>query len=99
MLRRGIDGSRSPGRTGRGKGRPGYGEKPRLTPDEAITLARRSGGVCVLAHPLTMALDPPALDGAVGELAELGLVGLEAIYGRYQPEERAGLTELAARHG
>jgi 3',5'-nucleoside bisphosphate phosphatase len=27
------------------------------------------------------------------------LAGLEAIYGRYSPDERRGLAELAGRHG
>lgn len=81
------------------KGRPGYVEKRRLAPDEAISLARASGGVAVLAHPLSLGLDPPALDSAVAELAALGLGGLEAVYGRYATEEREALAALARRHG
>jgi predicted metal-dependent phosphoesterase TrpH len=81
------------------KGRPAYVEKERLLPVDALRLARASGAVAVLAHPLSLDLDPPALDRAVGELTELGLSGLEAIYGRYSPEQRAGLANLAGRHG
>lgn len=81
------------------KGRPGYVEKHRLDAADALRLARQSGGVPVLAHPLSLGLDPAALDRAVAELAALGLSGLEAVYGRYQPEERRGLAELAERHG
>ena len=29
----------------------------------------------------------------------MGLAGMECYYGRYSPEERAGLAELANRHG
>jgi predicted metal-dependent phosphoesterase TrpH len=54
--------------------------------------------VAVLAHPLSLALGAAALDARIGELAELGLSGLEAIYGRYTPRERAELAEIAARH-
>jgi predicted metal-dependent phosphoesterase TrpH len=82
-----------------GKGRPGYLDKERLTIAEAIRLARASGAVTSLAHPLTLGLEPAALESATAELAELGLTGLEAIYGRYTPEERADLAALAARHG
>ena len=81
------------------KGRPGYVERDRLTVAEAIRLVRGSGGVPVLAHPLSLGLDDGALDGTVGELAGLGLAGLEALYGRYRPEERQALADLAGRHG
>ena len=53
----------------------------------------------MLAHPLSLALAPAELDRAVGEWAALGLGGIEAVYGRYPQEDRAGLSELARRHG
>ena len=81
------------------KGRPGYVEKRRLEPAQAIGLARRSGGVPVLAHPLSLDLEPAALESTVEELAGLGLAGVEAIYGRYTPDDRSALSELARRHG
>ncbi|HZQ26549.1 MAG TPA: PHP domain-containing protein [Acidimicrobiales bacterium] len=81
------------------KGQPGYVEKERMAPADAVRLARASGGVAVLAHPLSLGLTGTALDSAVAELADLGLVGLEAIYGRYSPEEREGLAGLAQRYG
>lgn len=80
------------------KGQPGYVEKDRLYPADAMRLATSSGGVPVLAHPLSLGLNPGDLDSAISELGGLGLAGLEAIYGRYTPAERAGLTEIAARH-
>lgn len=81
------------------EGRPGYVPRPRLDPAEAVALAGASGGVAVWAHPLSTGLAPADLDAAVAELAGLGLAGIEAVYGRYSPEERAGLAELARRHG
>jgi 3',5'-nucleoside bisphosphate phosphatase len=81
------------------KGQPGYVEKDRLHPDQAIKLALASNAVPVLAHPLSLGLEPAELDRTVGELAELGLAGAEAIYGRYSPEERQGVADLATRHG
>ncbi|HEX2039094.1 MAG TPA: PHP domain-containing protein [Acidimicrobiales bacterium] len=81
------------------KGKPGYVEKERLAPAEAARLARASGGVAVLAHPFSLGLEPAALDGAVAELAAMGFAGLEAVYGGYLPEDRAGLVALAERHG
>ena len=81
------------------KGRPGYVERPRLEPAPAIALARASGAVAVLAHPLSLELAPADLEARVAELAELGLSGLEALYGRYAPEDRRALAALAERHG
>lgn len=81
------------------KGRAGYVEKERLPVDEAVRLARASGGVAVLAHPLSLNLRSTELDQAVAELAAVGVVGLEAVYGRYSREDRAGLVDLAERHG
>ncbi|HEX2849181.1 MAG TPA: PHP domain-containing protein [Acidimicrobiales bacterium] len=81
------------------KGRPGYVEKERLTPVDALSLARASGGVPVLAHPLTLDVSSATLESRVHELARLGLGGLEAIYARYSPETRAALVAMARRAG
>ena len=80
-------------------GRAAYVPKSRLSPDEVARLATASGGVAVLAHPLTLGLDPSALERLVGELAEAGLGGIEAIYGRYTTDERRGLRRMAQRLG
>lgn len=81
------------------RGRPGDVERRTLDPARAIALAGASGGVSVLAHPLSMKLDPAGVESAVSELATLGLGGVEAIYGRYGTEERAALATMAARLG
>lgn len=81
------------------KGRPGYVSKARVRPLEVARLARTSGAVPVLAHPLSMGVPESELPSAVSELAEGGFAGLEAFYGRYTPEERAGLAALARASG
>lgn len=81
------------------EGRPAYVPKARVTPAEVAALARGSGGVAVLAHPLTLDLGPADLSAAVAELADDGFAGIEAVYGRYSREQRARLAELAQRHG
>ena len=81
------------------KGKPGYVEKERLTPARALELARASGAVPVLAHPLSLGLEGAALRSAVDELRDLGLQGLECIYGRYSPEERTALAAVADASG
>ena len=82
-----------------GDGRPAHVARERPDVNEVLRATRASGGVVVLAHPLSLGLDPVALDRAAGELAAAGMVGMEAIYGRYTPEERHELAVLAARHG
>jgi predicted metal-dependent phosphoesterase TrpH len=79
------------------KGRPAYMEKERLDPLDAVRLARQSGALPVLAHPLSLGLPEGEIEATVRELAEAGLVGLEAIYGRYSQDERASLAVMAAR--
>jgi 3',5'-nucleoside bisphosphate phosphatase len=81
------------------KGKPAYMDKERLEADRALELARASGGVPVLAHPLSLGLEPAQLESTVAELAGLGLAGLEAIYGRYAYEEWEAIARLAERHG
>ncbi|MFO7298622.1 MAG: PHP domain-containing protein [Actinomycetes bacterium] len=82
------------------RGRPAYVERPRLAPAEAIDLARRSGGVPVLAHPHTLGITTAAdMSKLLHELVDAGLVGLEAIYGGYHRHEREGYADLARRFG
>ena len=80
-----------------GVGRPGYVERTRLEPADAIDLASQSGCVTALAHPLSLKLHDDELEKATGELAELGLAGMECVYGRYSPEDRERLADIAHR--
>jgi predicted metal-dependent phosphoesterase TrpH len=81
------------------KGRPAYFERDRLSPEDAIELTHASGGVCAVAHPMSLGLVNGALDEFIGKLVGAGLDGLECEYGGYGPEDRRPLHELAARHG
>ena len=74
------------------RGRPGYVQRPRLTPEEAIELILSSGGVPVLAHPLGMLNYVPGLMRA-------GLLGLEAYYSGYSDEDSHLIAAEARRHG
>ena len=77
-----------------------YVEKARLSPGEAIALIHNAAGVAVLAHPYQLKLSSyEKVDHLVGELAELGLDGIEAVYSRHSAAERASYSEVATRHG
>ena len=80
------------------KGAPAYVEKKRLSPRESIVLIHNAKGVAVLAHPYQLRLSAEALDRLAGELVEIGLDGIEAIYSRHSAAERECYSKLADRH-
>lgn len=80
------------------KGAPGYIPKARLKAATVLEAAKGSGAVSVLAHPLSLGLDASELERVLLELSAAGLAGLECYYGRYRPEERAWLANMATRH-
>lgn len=83
-----------------GAGKPGYVGRDRLDPEEAIGLARESGGVPILAHPHTLGITTAAeMADLLVRLTRAGLVGLEAHYGIYRRHVRDGYAHLARRFG
>ncbi len=71
---------------------PAYVERLKISPADAIQFILEADGIPVLAHPLYESYLVP-------ELARHGLVGLEAYYLGYTPDETRFLVDLAARHG
>lgn len=74
-------------------GRPAYVRRYKFTPEEAIGLISKAGGISVLAHP-----------GLIGEQAKIeqiiamGIEGLEVYYPEHQPAQVEQLTALARNH-
>jgi len=87
-----------------GRGCPAYVERYKLSPEDAIQLVRRSGGLPVLAHPyiysrsgeLRRSLD---LKHWLPRLCGAGLAGIEAYYPHYPRRASRRLLELAIRYG
>jgi 3',5'-nucleoside bisphosphate phosphatase len=77
-----------------GKNRPAFVPREPLFARDAVNVIRHSGGIAVLAHPLTMG----RYELQLPELIDAGMVGIEAYYGPYSDEERAMLARLAAEH-
>jgi predicted metal-dependent phosphoesterase TrpH len=77
-----------------GQGGPAYVERIKLTPDEAVKLILRCGGLPVLAHPSTV----NDAEAVVSRLAATGLVGLEAYYKDYTDQQRYDMVSLAYRY-
>ncbi|MBQ7950792.1 MAG: PHP domain-containing protein [Clostridia bacterium] len=77
-----------------GHGRPAHVNEERLEPEEAISLIRQVGGVPVLAHMHYLKLELPELKQLLIRLKQAGLMGAEAIYTEYTPEQTREYTNL-----
>jgi predicted metal-dependent phosphoesterase TrpH len=79
---------------------PAYVSRLRLEPEEAISLARASGGVPVLSHPHTLGhTSADEFAGTYRRLSAAGLIGIDAYYGDYLPEQREELARIARSFG
>lgn len=81
------------------KGQAAYVDRFRLSPEDSIAAIAGAGGVPVLAHPFSLGLAADALRERIGELAEMGLQGVEAYYSEHTPEQTRGYVSLAADLG
>lgn len=78
-----------------GRRGPAYVERERLTPAAAVELVVRAGGLPVLAHPAGL----DRLEELLGQLKQVGLVGLEAYYNGYSQPTIDWLVSIANKHG
>jgi len=76
-----------------------YVERTRLTAAESIDLARASGAVPVIAHPVTMGLTREGYAETFHELTDLGLGGIEAHHPMHDLDLRTHLMDLASTLG
>jgi hypothetical protein len=87
-----------------GRGRPAYVERYKLTPQEAIQMVRRSGGLPVLAHPFVYSRSGVCrksmdLQYWLPRLREAGLEGIEVYYPNYPHRVSRRLLDQAIKHG
>jgi predicted metal-dependent phosphoesterase TrpH len=68
--------------------------RKRLTPEDAIRVIRKAGGVPVLAHP-----GVADLDDMIPGLIEAGLGGIEAYYAEHSAVQAATYVETCRTHG
>ncbi|HEY4485346.1 MAG TPA: PHP domain-containing protein [Nitrospiria bacterium] len=82
------------------KGAPGYEEKFRFSPQEALELIHQAGGVAVLAHPFTLFREGAEnLDAVLAELSRFELDGMEVYYSTYSYDQIRSYRSLAEKHG
>ncbi|MDR7434321.1 MAG: PHP domain-containing protein [Armatimonadota bacterium] len=77
-----------------GRGGPAYVERERFTPEEAVQVILRAGGVPVLAHP-----GLSNRDGLVPDLVSAGLMGIEVYYPEHSPAQVQHYLALAKKLG
>jgi hypothetical protein len=77
------------------RGGPGYVERIKLDPIEAVALIRAAGGVPVMAHPLTL----PNVETLIEALVPAGLAGIEVYYASFKDWEIEKLKRLAEKLG
>ena len=77
-----------------GRNGPAYVEREKLTPEEAIALARANGAVPVLAHPSYV----KDIETMLPRLAKEGLGGIEVYYGSYGEDTVAYFLRLSQTH-
>lgn len=77
------------------KGRPFWAPKAALELADAVRLVVESGGVPVLAHPLSLFVSWGRLGGLVEEFRDLGVAGLEAWHPAAKPRACERLERMA----
>jgi len=80
-------------------GRPLFVPKEGLDFDEAAGLIRGSGGIPVLAHPMSLFVAWGRLPALLAELKDRGLLGLEAWHPTAKPRHCYRLEEAGRRLG
>ena len=82
-----------------GRGKPLYIPKPGLEFDNAISIIRESGGLSVLAHPLSLYMSWGKLPDFIKTIKDRGLDGIEAWHPSAKAQECRRLEELGHSNG
>lgn len=82
-----------------GKGRPWFVEKVGSNLDEAIVAIKESGGVPVVAHPMSLYLSWGKLPDTLQDFYERGICGIEAYHPGARVTDCLRLEELARKIG
>lgn len=78
---------------------PHYVDRPKITPQEGISLIHHAGGLAILAHPVLYHMNAGRLDALVQTLVEEShLDGIEAIYSTYQLGDEQNIKKLAQKY-
>ena len=76
-----------------GTGKPGHVQRKKLTPEDAVRLIRRAGGVPVFAHP-----GLADRDELIPGLIAAGMMGIECYYTEHSAAQRAAYVQICLDH-
>ena len=71
-----------------------YAERAKMTPSEGVEMTKKVGGVPVLAHPTFM----NDMEAGISSLKQVGLLGMEVYYARYDDDTVRHLARLAREY-
>lgn len=74
-------------------GKPAHVPRRKLSPEDAVRLLRRAGGVPVFAHP-----GLAERDELIPSMVEAGLMGIECYYSEHSPAQRGTYLDLCRRY-
>lgn len=81
-------------------GKPGFVKKERVKLDVAISLIRESGGIPVIAHPVSLGIDDSGAFGDfLGEMIAGGIEGLEVFAAMHTPVQAGEYLKIAESLG
>lgn len=72
--------------------------RKKITPEKAIDLILKAGGVPILAHPILYHMSSANLDILVSKCKDAGLVGIEGLYSTYKPADERQIKKLADKY-
>lgn len=77
---------------------PCYIPREKITPAQAVALILEAGGFPILAHPILYGMSDSRLDTLAGELKQVGLMGIEALYSTYHACDERQIRHLAQKY-
>ncbi|MBU4149592.1 MAG: PHP domain-containing protein [Candidatus Omnitrophica bacterium] len=81
-----------------GNGGSCYVKKFKLTPEEAVDMIRRVGGISVMAHPKTIAIQNKSIEDVVALLAKNGVRGIEVYHSDHSLKNEKAFKALAEKY-
>ncbi len=80
-------------------GKPAFSSIGRPTPQDAVDIIHKLGGVASIAHPGRIALSPERKENLIKALCAYGVDGIEGIYTTHTNEETAYYLSIAEKYG
>lgn len=72
--------------------------REKVTPEQAVQLILKAGGIPILAHPILYHMSDERLEKLTSTLKDAGLMGIEAIYSTYNLSEERQIRRLAKKY-